>query len=245
MKHILALAIFITASLMSEAQEFIEVLASPNFSYRILSSDDSHLKDSLDGADQMRKSVGFGIGASFNLNKSITLNTGFRYNDYGFTRIWEDLQFLDLVHPEIGRIEDLSQAAQKDAYFFHKFRYLEIPVRFNFQVSKKRKQQNFRIYLHAGLVNQIFLEENLKVFFKGFSVGGERTYKRISTGYNMKSFNVSAVAGGRFILRISPDYWLTAQPEINIPFSNHNTGDASAFRLVQLSGNFGIAKILP
>jgi hypothetical protein len=245
MKFIVTLSILLVCSLNVKSQEFIELLASPNFSYRLLNSDNSHLNDSLDNSDHIRKSVGFGIGASFNLNSSLALVTGIRYNDYGFTRIWEDLQFHDKVHPEIGRIEDLSQAAQKDAYFFHKFRYLEIPIRINYQVSRKSNNQDYRIYFHAGLINQIFMNEELKVFFKGFSVGGERTYTGISTGYNLKSFNVSAVAGARFIIRISPDIWLTAQPEINVPFSEHNQGDLSTFRLTQLSGNFGIAKTLP
>jgi hypothetical protein len=245
MKKILLILPFVIASLGASAQEFLELTVSPNFSSRILSSDNSQLKDSLDNADKVRKSIGFGIGASFNLNESMALTTGLRYNDYGFTRVWEDLQFHDVVHPDIGRIEDLSQAAQKDAFFFHKFRYLEIPIRINFQLSKKRNNQQYRIYAHAGLVNQIFLEEEFKAFFKGFSVGGERTYTGISTGYTMKSFNLTSVFGARFIYRISPDFWVTAQPELSIPFAEHNEGDESTFRLTQFSGNFGIAFVLP
>lgn len=245
MKYIFTLIVLSMCFGQVQAQEFLELTASPNFSYRILKADDSGLEDSLNNADQIRKSVGFGLGVSFNLNETMALTTGLRYNDYGFTRVWENLQFHDVVHPEIGRIEDLSQAAQKDAFFFHKFRYLEIPIRVNFQVSKKRNNQQYRIYAHAGIVNQIFLEEEFKAFFKGFSVGGERTYTGISTGYSMKSFNVAAVLGARFMYKISPDFWVSAQPEFNVPFAEHNENNSSTFRLTQFSGNFGLAFVLP
>jgi|GEM_PF-2045155 len=243
--YTLVFGLFILAGTDCKAQEFVGLQISPNFSSRLLNSSDSHLKDSLDAADNIRTSVSYGIDLSFNLNKSLALNTGLRYSDYGFTRIWYDLQFHDEIHPDIGRIEDLSEAAQKDAYFYHKFRYLDIPIRLNYQISKKRHQQDYRIYLHAGVINHIFLSEEQKVFFKGFSVGGERTYTDISTGYNMRSFNISAVGGARFILRIAPDIWISAQPEFNFPLLESNEGGLANFRLIQVAGNFGISKALP
>lgn len=227
------------------SQEFVEFQVSPNFSYRLLNSSNSYLKDSLDGADKVRSSVGYGIGATFNIGDQWAITTGFRYNDYGFTRVWYDLQFHDVVHPDIGRIEDLSQAAQKDAFFFNKYRYLDVPIRFNYQISRKSQQQEYRIYLHGGLINQIFLQDEYKVFLKGFSVGGERTYRDIPTGNIMRTYNLAATAGARFILRITPSVWITAQPELSVPFLTHTENTDVNFRLIQLAGNFGIAKALP
>lgn len=238
--------IFLTFIIQQEviAQKFVELNVSPNFSYRFLKSTSSHLKDSLDNGDQIRATVGYGLSATIGINKSVDITTGIRFNDYGFTRIWYDLQFLDEVHPDIGRLEDFSQTVQKDAYFYYKFKYLDIPIRINYQLSKKRNNQDFRIFFSAGIVNQIYFEDQFKVLFKGFSVGGKRVYKKIPTGYSLRKYNVALVVGSKLMYKIHPDYWITANPEFNIGLMDANTDANVQIRLIQFSGNFGIAKSL-
>jgi len=232
--------VFFTSNAL-QAQS-IGVNIGPNYSMRILGQHELSATqlDSFRKLDGSSLNWNFGLDLRLSLNKEWSIVTGVNVVNKGFKRTREGLQFLDSIHIEVGRIEDLSDNGTKIATYTFRYTYLEIPVYFHYDISPKYKRQ---IYQHSFLFGpsfQYLLDESLDIFLSGFSVGGEFNHKVENTGYSPSNFNIGFALGTRSQIRVEQNLFVSFQPTLNFQVLNTGSDDLIKFNLFQAGLAVGI-----
>ena len=210
-----------------------------NFSGRILKSENSKRKDSLDHADKIKPFAAAGIQFLFEKTQGREFYFGMGYHDNGFVRERLNYNFLDTVG-DLGQIFDLSQAAQKNAYFTYHFKYLELPFGFNFQVTPRENMNTYTGWFNIGLTPQLLIKQSQNIFLEGFSMRGKTHLSVNKTGYNAAKINFALQTGGRFDVNIKGDFWLTTDALVKLQILNTAENSYEKLRLWNISANLGI-----
>ena len=227
----------------SSAQNKFEAFVSPSFSYRnlrTLNGTSSDYKDSLGKMDRGRHNWGGGLKTLLFIDKYTYLQIGVEYKGISFTRVREDLQFHDTVHPEIGRIWDLSQTVlSKDAFFYHKYRYLSVPVIYQKAFSRKKIHPKMQFYFASGLNFDFLFTDETRVTLYGWSVGGESMFK-IPNDYTSSTFNLTLDLGGRFEYLLNERSSFSVQPAFKYPLLSTAKDDLVEFNIFQVGLQVGV-----
>lgn len=243
MKNILIGTLVLFFCHQAQAQTRLEAFVMPGIGYRhmVSSSEDfSADRDSMNQMDHARQNWGGGLKIILSLDKFSDIQLGIGYKSLSFTRIRQDLQFHDTVHPEIGRLLDLSQTVlQKDAYFYHRYRYISFPIAYQKAISRGSVNDKARFYFAAGLDFDLLFSDKTKVALRGFSVGGEDRFV-ISNDYDASAFNVGLNLGGRFEYRLDGTSNLSVQPAFYYPILTSAKDEMVSFRLFQASVAVGV-----
>lgn len=168
---------------------------------------------------------------------------GIEYRGVSFSRVLSDLQFHDSIHPKVGRINDLSVTVEKNAYFSHKYRYLSFPVNYQFRLLERKNTSNFNFYLNLGVAPELLIADDIKLFLKGFTVGGENHYS-LTNDYDATQLNITAQLGGRMVYKMSEIQSFIIQPQLQFPIFTTAHDDKQSMRLYQLGLNVGVNMIL-
>ncbi len=239
MRKYLTLILLLVFSIKVFGQKYIKPYIGINFSNRILTSDYSQRKDSLDKADKIKPFLSAGVQFLFEKTPGREFYFGLGYHDNGFVRERFNYKFLDSVY-QLGKIFDLSQAAQKNVYFTHHFKYLEIPMGFNFQVSPRSYMNTYTAWFNIGLTPQFLIKQNLNIFLEGFSMKGKNSFKLDNTGYNPAKINFAAQTGGRFDVNIKGKFWATTDVLVRMQLLNTASNSLEKIRLWNVSANLGL-----
>lgn len=230
---------FIVPSFLSFGQKYIKPFVGVNFSGRILSSSNSSRKDSLDEADKIKAFPSGGVQFLFEKKQGREYYFGINYHDNGFIRERLNYKFLDSVY-DLGKIFDLSQTTQKNAYFTYHFRYLEFPVGFNYQISPRQSMNIFTGWFNVGLIPQVLLKQNMNIYLEGFSMKGKNRYNLKNTGYDVSKVNLALQTGTRFDFNIQGKFWVTADALVRMQVLNTAKNAYEKIRIWNLTANLGI-----
>ncbi|MCB0734689.1 MAG: hypothetical protein H6608_04225 [Flavobacteriales bacterium] len=227
---------------ISFGQQF-ETYLVPGLGYRSVTLNknlpDSY-KDSLANMDHLRQNWSGGVSYIHQFNENSGLQIGLMYRRVSFKRKLEDIQFHDTVHPSIGRIEDLSQSFQKDAHFTHLYQYLSIPVTYQQFLAPKYGRSKYSVYLTLGASADFLIDSQTDVFLRGFSVKGKSRYN-LPADYAGNGFNVSAMIGAKYTVKISEKAWFNLQPHLMYQVLNSASDNDLSLRLFQLNLQAGVA----
>lgn len=235
---LLLLSIFCLANVYS--QNFIKPYIGLNFTNRILTSQYEHRKDSLEKADKLEYLPCAGVLLLFEKKSGREFYLGIGYNETGFERQRLKYKFQDTVHPELGQIHDLSEAAQKNGYFTYHFKYLEFPIGYNFQITPRQNMHLYTGWLNIGLVPQFLIKQNMTVFLQGFSMKGKNKFNLSNTGYDAAKMNVTLQTGGRFDTNIRSKFWVTSDVHFKINLINTAQNSLETLRIWYFSVNLGL-----
>jgi len=236
---ILACSLFVSLNTYGQS---IGIYLSPSFSSHFLSAIDHDQPDrdsiaKMDRAD-FRWNAGFGV--KLPIDKDWALQTGVELRNYGFLRVWEDLQYLDSIHPDIGRVEDLSNNGIKVADYHYRYTYLSIPLLFHRDISSRKYRHTYQFSIFLGPRFQFLFNEKLDIFLQGFSVEGEFDHELEYTPYNPAEFNVAFSMGGRAQIRLDSDWVLSAQPFLDTQILRSGEDGFVKFNLNQFGLDVGI-----
>lgn len=202
------------------------------------------LMDSLKTADQPRQNWGGGVKLLVGIDKYTSLQFGINYKGMSFTRVRKDYQFHDTLHPKIGRIEDLSQTVlSKDAQFFHKYRYISIPVIFQKSFTKTVFNNKMQFYFASGLDFDFLIKDDMAVSLNGWSVKGEDRHV-ISSDYESTKANLALNLGARFEYQLDEYATFSVQPAFNYPILLTAKDDFVQFRMYQFGISVGVSYLL-
>ncbi len=202
-----------------------ELGLGPIFNFHFIQSDVQSAEDSLKNLSAFRATLQAGARIQIKAGKNWMIQTGMGYqrNSSRFERT--NLQFHDSIHPTIGRIDDLSQAATKSAIYRYNFDYLEIPLNFQYRINVSKGASVYTPYVVLGIQNQILLTHQLRVDLKGFTVQGENIFKVDESGWTAADYKALLNLGARFELNMSKDTWVVIQPEFKLPLLGSTTSD--------------------
>jgi hypothetical protein len=242
--RLISFTLFILLAQLGLAQVRLEGFINPGLGYRHLTGAEENVKDSLGNMDELRQNWSGGVKLVMSFDKLTALQVGLNYKGLSFTRVRRDLQFHDTVHPEIGRILDLSQTVlSKDAYFHHRYRYLSIPVMYQRVLSREMINQKLQFMFVGGLDFDFLLNDKTKVFLPGFSVNGEDRHT-INNDYTASPFNMGINIGGRLDYRLDEHSNFSAQPTFNYPFLLTAKDNLAGLRLFQFGVTVGVNYLL-
>jgi hypothetical protein len=231
----------------SFGQNRVEAYITPAIGFRFLeqgSLGTDELTDSLQIADNVRQNWSAGAKLHIGLNKYSALQLGVNFKGVSFTRVRKDYQFHDTVHPEIGRVIDLSQTVlTKDAYFYHKYRYISIPVIYQTAFTKTLVNNKMQFYFAGGLDFDFLLRDKTAVSLVGWSVGGDDRFI-ISNDYESTKANVALNLGARFEYKIDEYATFCLQPALNYPLLLSAKDDFVQFRMYQFGLSVGVSYLL-
>lgn len=240
MKAIILFSISLILFFNSFGQKFIKPFIGVNFTGRILTSDFESREDSLNDADKLDYMPNAGVLFLYEKRPGREFYWGIGFNQIGFERERLNYKFQDTVHPDLGQIHDLSQAAQKNGYFSYHFNYLEFPFGYNFQVTPREQMHNYTGWFNIGLVPQFLINQNMSIFLQGFTMKGENKFKFSNTGYDAAKMNLTMQTGGRFDVNVSSKFWVTSDLQFKINLLNAAENSYEKLRIWYLSFNLGL-----
>ncbi|MBC7425398.1 MAG: hypothetical protein H7321_02590 [Bacteroidia bacterium] len=148
---------------------------------------------------------------------------GLQYMDMGFDRVKSDLKFLDEIHPEIGRVNDLAQGTQKDVIFRTRYQYVNVQYLLIKNIKIKTKNtdlEGLKFSFTFGASASVLLEHEVHAKLVGFTAYGQKDFHIKKTGYDAAPFNFNAIVGARFDYPLYPKTNLYVHPNLVLPFLN-------------------------
>jgi hypothetical protein len=184
----------------------------------------SQVKDSLKKQDRWRSAIGASAMFGLELSPTRKLMIGLQFSNYGFTRKRENYQFLDILHPEIGVMADLSQTGNNYIDFNYRYQYLTIPILYSMQISGRTMKASTIHWNIGGSVSGL-VHHDIRAVLHGFSARGEKVFKLKNEDENPGLFNANFHTGFRLENLIDGKRtYIFVQPSLNIPLLNANYG---------------------
>lgn len=201
----------------SHAQQTIEAGIGPLFNFHFIRTTPHEIADSMKSISQFRATFQGGVRVNLKAGRNWKFQTGIGYarNSSRFERT--GLQFHDTIHAEIGRIEDLSQAATKTVIYKYNFDYVEIPLNFMYQLHVQKGSSFYTPYILLGVQNQLLMKHFMHVDLKGFSAQGKQAFDIEKTGWNGAEYKMQLNLGARFEIKMDKSMSISIQPELKIP----------------------------
>ena len=204
----------------------------------------SDIKDSINNMDKIRVNWGGGVKFLIGIDKYSGVQFGVNYKGLSYTHMKEDLQFNDTVHPSLGRVLDISQTiAQKDVYFYNRYRYLSIPVAYQRTFTRKKINSKMRFYVSPGISFDFLMNDKVSVATPGWSIAGDDRHT-IASDYESTAFNVSVNLGARYELKLDEYATFSVQPHFDYPLLRSAQDELVEFRLFQFAVSVGVSYLL-
>ncbi len=207
------------------AQNTVEAGIGGLLNFQFISATQQTIADSLKNISKPHVSLQFGFRANFDFKKNWGCQVGIGYARYNsrFERV--GLKFHDSIHPALGRIEDLSEAATKTVVYRYNFDYIDIPINFTYKIDVRKGASLYTPYFLFGINNAILLNHKLRIDTKGFTMNGENIHKIDNSGWTAAKYNLLLNIGARFDIRIDKKTQVVLQPELKLPIMSATTSD--------------------
>lgn len=166
---ILLLSLF---ALAAQGQIAIGIHADPSINF-------SQMKPGLGNeADSMKElytpdkvvSLGLEIRKVIDRYQSVSFEPG--YHQVNMLNSQYDLKFLDVIHPQLPAIMDLTYAATKNAYLHYRFQYASFGITYNNKLKAFYQNTGFNMEFRTGLHYLYLANHDVKVKTEGFAING-------------------------------------------------------------------------
>jgi hypothetical protein len=179
----------------------IGINISPDICFRTLKNNDgSSSSDLVLKQNNENETIKFGytagINVCFNIKKFVGIETGIQYSNKGYQTKFEDVIY---SQPE--------PSAPNKAKLIYDFHCLDIPVKANFTIGKKK----VRFFTSVGVTTNIFVKETSTSVLV-YSDRTDRKTNSINNDYNRVNFSATISAGidykinRRMNLRVEPTF---------------------------------------
>ena len=214
------ISIFFFLGLQLSAQTYLGIVVEPTANIARLGKEPRQQSDSIRGLRYIDKTLGFGL--EINRYQSITFIHS--YQQYNLLLVKENLQFLDIVHPNLPEIRDLSQGADKIARIRHRQKYIGTQILYARKLQIRGLNSKLRIELGTGLGLYYLLQSDVKITTEGFAIKGQFSHVfKDSTGIEARPFLTQAIGYGDIAYSISPIIDIFGGVKIALPFTSTTT----------------------
>lgn len=195
--------------------------------------------DSIKAMNQLRAQTGFHLNYNAYIKRDLTLQFGISLENKIVRRFREDLQFLDIIHPEIGQIFEISHAATKNVRYDYRYRYISVPVMAMYNLTPTKLRNRFEHFAYVGVRAEYLVGSDLLVDLEGFSMRGEGRFVVSDSGLTTQEFNMAIETGYRFVLPIDKSLNISIQPRLSVPLMPSSSAPVRD-RIYLLAVNLGI-----
>lgn len=224
------IAILLTLSLSSIAQNQLGIFIEPSFQISSLAGFNSPTYDSLEAIWKNDKHLNFGISSKHNFDRFTSLTTKLGYHTFGFMLLREDLQLFDMIHPAIGKVNDLFQGPSKKAFMHHRFHYLGLSFEYQKDISPVPNTLPIDINAGIGLSYYKLISQDLKLQTEAFAIDGEFTHIITDQLYFKATKNIVSVYGLLEAIYHPKETWdVYGQLQVEAPFMYMTEGEAEVY----------------
>jgi hypothetical protein len=175
----------------------IGINLSPDICFRKLENNDgSSMSDVLinifDESQIFKIGYTAGLNVCYNLKKNVSIETGLHYSNKGYQTKMQSLSF-GTIDPSIPN----------QSKFVYNFYYIDIPVKANFTIGKKK----LRFFTSVGLTTNIFIKETVTSVL----IYSNRTDRKANpSAFNYNNLNLSPTVS------IGIDYKINSKMNLRI-----------------------------
>lgn len=218
----------------------LELAVSPGISFSQTSSASAGISlDSVKAMNTARPQASYHLLWNAFIKRDLSVQFGLSLQNRIARRFREDLQFLDVIHPQVGQIFELSQAATKNVRYDYRYRYLSFPVNVMYNMTPTKLRNRFEHFAYLGLQPEFLMGHDLLVDLEGFSMRGQGRFVVNDTTIEARKINIGLSAGYRFVLPIDHSLNIALQPHIAFPLLSSGLQPV-ADRIYVLSVMFGL-----
>ena len=216
--------LFIFLGLQLSAQTHLGIVIEPTANIARLGMEPKQQSDSIRGLMHIDKTLGFGLEIRKQIDRYQSITFIPSYQQYNLLLVKENLQFLDIVHPNLPEIRDFSQGANKAASIRHRQKYIGTQILYARRLQIRGLNSKLRIDMGAGLGLYYLLQSDVKITTEGFAIKGQFSHIfKDSTGIEARPFLIQAIGYGDISYSISPIIDVFGGVKIALPFTTTTT----------------------
>jgi hypothetical protein len=212
--------VFLLVALGSMGQASIGIIIEPTLNVTHVGLEPKNLSDSFSRMKSHAYTVGFGIELRKNIDRfqSYSIIPGFHQTNI-LTEL-ENLQFLDIIHPQLPEIRDLAFAATKRAEIRYRQMYLGSQFMYNKQLQVSGINSKLKVNIGGGLGAFFLVSHDVKVKTEGFAIHGNyTTIIKDSTGIEINPFLFQALLTADVSMKVLPNTELVAGIKATLPIT--------------------------
>ena len=218
------ISIFFFLGFQLSAQTYLGIVVEPTANIAQLGMGPKQQSDSIRGLMHIDKTLGFGLGIRKQINRYQSITFIPSYQQYNLLLVKENLRFLDIVHPNLPEIRDLSQGANKVARIRHRQKYIGTQILYARKLLIRGINSKLRIDIGAGLGLYYLLQSDVKITTEGFAIKDQFSHVfKDSTGIEARPFLIQAIGYGDISYSISPIIDVFGGVKIALPFTSTTT----------------------
>ena len=236
----IAILLFGTA----QAQVSLGLMIEPALNISTVGSQPEVLSDSFKRLKKSDFNTSFGIEIKNQLDRYASFSIIPGYYQTNFLIVKEDLQYLDVIHPELRAIRDQSQGVQKNAYLHYRQKYVGLQLLFAKKLQIQGLPNSTFFELGGGLGAHYLVDNDVKIRTEGFAI--DQKYIHVikkNTGFTPSDFALNAIGHADLNFQLDPNTILLAGLKMNIPI-NTNANEAPQVRIYMPTLRFGIRFLL-
>ena len=216
----IALFVFCLFTIASEAQVSIGLLAEPSLNLTKVGSEPKILSDSIIDSKSYDYTVSFGIEIRKNIDRYQSFSIIPGYHQTNILTQMENLQFLDVVHPQLPEIRDLAFAATKRAEVRYRHMYLGSQFLYNRRLQVRGLSPKMAINVGGGLGAFFLFSQDAKVNTEGFAIDGKYTHIITdSIGIESRPLLIETILTADYTLEVLPKTEILAGIKLAIPMT--------------------------
>lgn len=236
--------LFICISHLGLAQNSIGILAEPSYQLTKIKGTPIKTLDSLQNIKHNDKVLNISLEFRKQIDRFQAVSFSPLYYQSNFLVILEDLHFLDVIHPGLPEIRDLSQAATKNANLHYRFKYFGTRFLYHRKLKSLYNNNGVNFDFSIGLTYLYMLGQDVKIRTEGFAIKDKFTHIiKDSIAFTGRNHNVNINFGADANYNISPNVELVAGILINLPLLSTSNNEIS-LSVYAPSLKVGLRKIL-
>ncbi len=239
------ISLLLLNSLLSAGQNSIGLIAEPTLNITNIDTEPKAIADSLKSLKTHDYTLSIGIELRKNIDRyqSISIIPG--YHQTNIITEFKNLQFLDVIHPQLPEIRDLAFAANKQAKVRYRHQYLGAQFLYNRMIKTSRLPPKMSFNIGGGFGIFLLFSQDVKVTTEGFSVQGK--YKHIiknDIGIASKKLLLQALITADYTYEILPNIEVLAGLKVMLPFTSTTSTYRPTMTVWSPALRLGVRRIL-
>ncbi|MEK9601506.1 MAG: hypothetical protein VW147_06685 [Bacteroidota bacterium] len=241
MKFISALSL-VFLSIYSIGQTTVGLVIEPSFNLPQFKK--STQSDSIKKIHKPDLTISFGIDIKKQLDRynAIRFIPGFHQSN--LLTVKENLQFLDIIHPALPEIKDLTQSASKIARVRYRQQYIGSQIIYNRQLQLLKIPPKLNIEIGGGMGLYYLIHHSVKVNTEGFAINNKFvTTINDDTKIDPNSILIQVLLDANVLYNITPNYTISGGLKIGLPITNTNS-ELFTFRMYNTGLRISLSKLI-
>ena len=229
-------------SIYSIGQTTVGLVIEPSFNLPQFKK--STQSDSIKKIHKPDLTLSFGIDIKKQLDRYNAIRFILGFHQSNLLTVKENLQFLDIIHPALPEIKDLTQSASKIARIRYRQQYIGSQIIYNRQLQLQKIPPKLNLEIGGGMGLYYLIHHSVKVNTEGFAINNKFvTTIKEDTKIDPNSILIQVLLDANVLYSISPNYTISGGLKIGLPITNTNS-ELFTFRMYNTGLRISLSKLM-